>query len=171
MVEDADYRQALARFPTGVTVVTVADGSERFAMTATAVTSVSLDPILLLVCFGHDSATREAVRRSGRFGLSLLGEQDGQIARALAVGRDRASDQLADVDLREGAGGVPLLASAIAYIICTVERVVCAGDHDVVVGEVEWIEAGAEETGPLVYYDERFLTLAPFGDVEPAQQA
>ena len=68
MVGDVDYRQALGRFPTGVTVVTVADGDERFAMTASALTSVSLDPILLLVCFGHETATGERPS-GGRVGL------------------------------------------------------------------------------------------------------
>ena len=171
MVGDVDYRQALGRFPTGVTVVTVADGDQRFAMTASALTSVSLDPILLLVCFGHETSTGEAVRRAGLFGLSLLGEDDGDVARALAVHSDASSDQLADFDVRDGPCGVPLLTGAIAHIVCAVERVVSAGDHDVVVGEVEWIESDLGEIGPLVYYDERFLTLAPFGDEQQSRPA
>ena len=171
MVEPVDYRQALGRFPTGVAIVTASDGDERFAMTASALTSVSLDPILLLVCFGHETATGAAVRRAGRFGLSLLGENDGGVARALATHRGVSSDQLADFDLRKGPSGVPLLANAMAHIVCAVERAVCAGDHDVVVGQVEWIENRADEARPRVYYDERFLTLAPFGDEQQAQPA
>jgi len=133
-------------------------------MTASALTSVSLDPILLLVCFSHDSATGQAVREAGRFGLSVLGEGDGDTARALAVHRGELADQLADYDVRLGPSSVPLLASAMAHAVCKVERVVRGGDHDVVVGKVEWIESAPGDARPLVYYDERFWALAPFVD-------
>lgn len=164
MRDAVDYRQALGRFPVGVTVVTVAHAGERFAMTASALTSVSLDPILLLVCFAHVSRTGHAVRDAGRFGLSVLGVDDRETARALAAHRGEDGDQLADFDLLDGPHGVPLLASGIAHCQCRVERIVRAGDHDVVVGEVEWIERGSTERGPLVYYDERFWALEPFAE-------
>ena len=164
MAEDADYRQALGRFPTGVTVVTAAHEGERFAMTTSALTSVSLDPILLLVCFSHDSETGRAVRGAGWFGLSVLGEGEGETARALAVHRGSVGDQLSGYDVRIGPFGVPLLASGMGHAVCSVERVARGGDHDVVVGEVRWIESGPPDAKPLVYYSERFWTLAPFAE-------
>lgn len=159
-----DYRQALGRFPAGVTVVTAACGGERFAMTASALTSVSLNPILLLVCFGHATETGRAVRDAGRFGLSVLGDADADVARSFAMHRAAGADQLAGHDVREGPHGVPLLARGLARCVCAVERIVRAGRHDVVVGEVEWIDADDGETAPLVYYDERFWGLTPFAE-------
>ena len=171
MTEGSDYRQALGRFPVGVTVVTVAHAGERFAMTASALTSVSLDPILLLVCFRHTSATGRAVSEARRFGLSVLGDHDRATASALAVHRGAKGDQLSSVELTEGPGGVPLLGSALARCVCSVERVVRAGDHDVVVGAVEWIQGGESEAEPLLYYDERFWTLKPFEEDRAAEPA
>ncbi len=166
MTEGADYRPALGRFLSGVTVVTAAHGEERYAMTASALTSVSLDPILLLVCFGHDSETGRAVREAGRFGLNMLGADDAELARTFAVHRGAVGDQLDSHELREGPRGVPLLAGAMAHSVCVVERVVRGGDHDIVVGEVEWIEDSGVDQAPLVYYEDDFWTLTPF-DAEP----
>ena len=164
MSERVDYEQALACFPAGVTVVTLAHGAERYAMTASAVTSVSLDPILLLVCFAHTTETGRAVHAAGRFGLTVLAEGQAEAARCCAVHRASGDDQLADLDVREGHGGVPLLSGGLAHCVCSVERIVRAGDHDVVVGEVEWIDADPGDSAPLVFYDGRFWNLAPLDD-------
>lgn len=160
MGEQVDYQQALGHFATGVTVVTANHGGEHFAMTASALTSVSLDPILLLVCFSHDSDTRLAVRETGRFGLSVLGEGSAALAKRLASNRRATPDQLDLVNLREGRHGVPLLADAVAHCVCSVERVLRAADHDVVVGAVEWIDRGTDHGPPLVYYQSQFWQLA-----------
>ncbi len=164
MAQRTDYRQALGRFTTGVAVITAQHGGERFAMTASALTSVSLDPILLLVCFSHDSDTRLAVRESGRFGLSVLGEDSVEAARELATNRPEGVDQLAALEVRAGPGDVPLLAQAVAHCVCSVDRILRAGSHDVVVGAVEWIDQGLDDAGPLVYYGGRFWRLGALAD-------
>ena len=164
MSEGVEYRPALGRFAAGVTVVTLAHGGERYAMTASALTSVSLDPILLLVCFDHTTDTGGAVHEARRFGLTVLSREQAATARACAVHRTAGVDQLAGLDLRDGPGGVPLLAQGLAHYVCSVERIVRAGEADVVVGEVEWIDTDPAESAPLVFYGERFRGLAPFAD-------
>ena len=164
MEEPLDYRRALGRFTTGVTVVTATHETRRFAMTASALTSVSLDPILLLVCFSHDSGTRFAVREAGHFGLSVLGEGATAVAKHLATERADEVDQLDDFDVQVGPNSVPLLTDALVHCVCSVERIIRAGDHDVVVGAVEWIDRVREGERPLVFYDRGFWNLAPLDD-------
>ena len=136
-------------------------------MTASALTSVSLDPILLLVCFSHDSATGVAVREAGHFGLSVLGEGGSAVAKHLSTQRANEVDQLDDVDVQVGPNNVPLLTDALVHCVCSVERIMRAGDH-VVVGAVEWIDRVREDERPLVFYDGGFWNLAPL-DGEPTR--
>jgi len=136
-------------------------------MTASALTSVSFDPILLLVCFSHDSATRVAVREAGHFGLSVLGEGGSAVAKHLATQRANEVDQLDDFDVQVGPNNVPLLTDALVHCVCSVERIMRAGDH-VVVGAVEWIDRVREDERPLVFYDGGFWNLAPL-DGEPTR--
>ena len=82
----------------------------------------------------------------------------------LALNRTAAVDQLELVDLIEGPGGLPLLKGVLANCVCSVERVVRAGDHDVVIGEVEWIKSGESDKGPLLYYEGLFWTLKQVED-------
>jgi flavin reductase (DIM6/NTAB) family NADH-FMN oxidoreductase RutF len=164
LAQPLDYQRALGRFTTGVTVVTATHEARRFAMTASALTSVSLDPILLLVCFNHDSATRVAVREAGHFGLSVLGEGGGAVAKHLATERADEVDQLDDFDMQVGPKNVPLLTDALVHCVCSVERIMRAGDHDVVVGAVEWIDRVREGERPLVFYDGAFWNLTPLDD-------
>ncbi|MEQ4207889.1 flavin reductase family protein [Actinopolymorpha sp. B17G11] len=130
------YRRALARFASGVTIVTTQVDGVDHAMTASAFTSVSLRPPLVLVCVERVARFHEAVLASGRWAVSVLPADAHDVATWLAM-RGRALDgQLAGIAIRRGITGAALLADAIATLECRTWAVHDGGDHSIVVGEV-----------------------------------
>ena len=131
-VDEQLYREAIAHFASGVTIITtVRDGSPA-GMTASAVASLSLDPVLLLVCISNKLPTHEAIESSRRFVVNVLGE--GQEELALRFARP-ALDKFEAVPLRPG-HELPVLAEAIAYFVCDVHERFPGGDHSIFTGLV-----------------------------------
>ena len=146
-----DMRTVMGHFATGVCVVSTrrADGSP-VATTVNAVTSVSLEPPLLLVCLAHDSETLAAVRASSRFALSILAEgQREHSNRFAAKGRQGAAWE---VDFSEYEPGLPHLPDALATLACRVSAVHHGGDHMIVVGEALSMSCAREEAAPLLFF-------------------
>jgi 3-hydroxy-9,10-secoandrosta-1,3,5(10)-triene-9,17-dione monooxygenase reductase component len=137
-------REAMSRFPTGVSIVTTRDADGvPYGTTANALTSVSLDPPLLLICLAHTSRTLAVLRASGAFGVNLLGADAEQVARGFA--RSGASEAWDGVEHAAGPSGSPLFRGAHAAIECEVDAVHPAGDHDIVLGRV--VHVVVEEGG------------------------
>lgn len=130
-------RRAMGRFLTGVAVVTTVDaaGTPR-GMTVNSLTSVSLDPPLLLVCFTRSARTAAAIADSGRFAVSVLSARQETIARRFAAPTD---DHFAELPADYGVHRVPVVPDALAHLECTVHRSLPAGDHTVVLGLVRRI--------------------------------
>jgi len=157
-VDSRSYREAISHFATGVAVVTVtgADGT-RHGMTANAVSSVSLSPVLLLVCIGHDLPTHTAVRESGAFNVNVLGADQRNLAEQFAR---PALDKFERVELAPGTAA-PVLADALAHFECRLYDEVVAGDHSIFIGEVERCASRREEqVEPLLYFRSRFHAIA-----------
>ena len=154
------YCETIAHFATGVTVVTTATAYGRAGMTASAVASLSLDPLLLIVCLGSDLPAFRAIAERGRFAVNVLGE--GQAAVALQFARP-ANDKFAGVATDESRG-VPVLRDAIAHIVCDVHDVLPGGDHSIVVGAVDAC-ASRRSARPLVYFKSCFGALRLPDDV------
>ena len=133
-VDQNAFRGALGRFASGVTVVTtVLDGVDH-AMTASAFTSVSLDPPLVLVCSHKSSRFHDAVLDSGVWGVSILAEE-GMAASAWFAHRGRPLEtQFDDIPHRRGDTGVVLLEQSLAWLECTTANVIDGGDHTILVG-------------------------------------
>lgn len=153
---DADvarFRRALARFATGVTVVTtVVDGIDH-AMTASAFTSVSLDPLLVLVCVEQDARFHDAVTEAGVWGVSVLDDTARPAAQWLATRGRPLHGQLDRVEHHRGeVTGVALLEQSLAALECRTTAVHPAGDHSIVVGEVLAIDLPDSPAGPLLYH-------------------
>lgn len=160
-VDPARYRQAMAHFPTGVTVITSCDPEgERHGMTANAFTSVSLSPVLLLVCIGKHLPTHRAVRETGRFNVNLLDAAQRDLAQQFA---HPAADKFEGVRLRPGTE-VPVLADALAHFECSVDQQIDAGDHSIFIGQVEDCDCrDADPAGPLLYFRSDFHQLPEAG--------
>jgi flavin reductase (DIM6/NTAB) family NADH-FMN oxidoreductase RutF/DNA-binding GntR family transcriptional regulator len=146
------FRRVIGNFMTGVVVITTTDDGVPRGMTVSAVSSLSLDPPMLLVCLNAASATQEAVRRSGRFAVNILAEHQGHIADRFA--RPGSDDKFAGIEARAGRTGVPLLAGVLAAVECRVAEVVGGGTHRVFLAEA--VHAEATEAAPLAYFRGKF---------------
>jgi 4-nitrophenol 2-monooxygenase / 4-nitrocatechol 4-monooxygenase, reductase component len=145
------FRRVIGHFATGVTVITTRDGAEDRGATASAVSSLSLEPPMLLVCLNVRSGTQEGIRRSRVFGVNVLDEDKGAVAELFAL---PGGGKFAETPILRGELGVPLLADALAYCECRVVEDVTAGTHRVFLAEV--IEAVAREGTPLTYFRGQF---------------
>ncbi|WP_226345098.1 flavin reductase family protein [Agilicoccus flavus] len=153
---DADrarFRQAMGRFATGVTVLTtVADGHDH-AMTANSVTSVSLEPLLVLACVELEARFHDAVIEAGVWGLNVLPGGARPTAAWLATRGRPLHGQLDRVPHRRGpATGVALLDGAIATLECRTRDVHRSGDHDILVADVLSVDLDPADADALVYW-------------------
>lgn len=158
-VEPSTFRDAMSLLATGVTVITSDTSSGPVGMTASAVTSLSLEPVLMLVCISTRLPTHAVLESSGRFGVSVLGEGDAATAVRFAT---PVPDKFAGVEYAER-GGVPVLESAIAYFVCDVHERFPGGDHTIFIGAVRQLglRRGAR---PLIYFGAAFGQLADSQD-------
>jgi flavin reductase (DIM6/NTAB) family NADH-FMN oxidoreductase RutF len=153
-LDETLFREAIAHFATGVTVVTTLQNGRPVGMTASAVASLSLDPVLLLVCINNSLPTHEAIEGSRRFVVNVLGEGDQELA--LHFGRP-SSEKFKDIALEAGSD-LPILDAAIAYFVCDVHERFPGGDHSIFTGLVR--ECGAVSgRRPLLYFRSGFGSL------------
>ncbi len=150
------YRDTIGSFATGVTIVTTTGPDGPAGMTTNAVTSLSLDPLLVLVCFDHGSRTLEVVRASRRFAVNVLRAADVDLAAVFASKRVPA-EKFESVTHSE-AHGVPVLDTALAWIACELRELVPGGDHEIGIGEVIGMGAG-EPSDPLVWFRGAYTTI------------
>lgn len=127
-------------------------------MTATAVSSVSLSPPLVLVCLETGTNTYRAVNESGVFAVNLLAREQAEVAKRFATDSERKFD---GIRVTAGVTGAPLLEGVLAYCECSVVESVQAGDHTIFLGQVEAAESPeSEDETPLVYYRGAYRTIA-----------
>jgi flavin reductase (DIM6/NTAB) family NADH-FMN oxidoreductase RutF len=144
-----DFKKVMGSFAAGVTVVTTVDTEGKpWGLTATAFTSLSMDPPLCLVCIDKRSGSHKAVADSKKFAVNLLRHSQETISNKFA---SRADDKYEGVEHTLGAEtGCPLLAGALAKMECKLVNVFEGGDHSIFVGELCSVEVG--EGAPLVYW-------------------
>lgn len=169
-VDQAAFRGALGRFASGVTVVsTTVDGIDH-AMTASAFTSVSLDPPLVLMCSHKTSRFHEAVLRARVWGVSILAEE-ARLASSWFSKRGRPlENQFKDFDSRRAECGVLLLSDALAWLECETTAVHDGGDHTIVVGAVTNAGIRADLDDPLLYYRSHYGTIIRSDESEKTLQ-
>jgi flavin reductase (DIM6/NTAB) family NADH-FMN oxidoreductase RutF len=161
-VDPARYREVIGSFATGVAIVTAHDDDGPAGLTTNAVTSLSLDPLLLLVCFDNGSRTLPIVEAAGRFAVNVLHSGQEELARVFAS--KRIAEEKFEAATHTVAHGVPVLDDALAWIACDLESLTPAGDHSIGIGRVTHMSAddgpgaGAE---PLLFFRGGFGRLAP----------
>ncbi|MFC5380683.1 flavin reductase family protein [Aquipuribacter nitratireducens] len=161
MTDPQEYRSAVARFATGVTVVTV-PGRHPHAMTANAVASVSLEPPTLLVCLEQDARVHDAALEEGRLGVSVLAADQQPVAAWLATRGRPSLGQLDRVPHHSGPVlGVPLVDGALATFECEVVAAHPVATHTVVVAEVRGVGGDAPAADPLLWFASAYRGLSP----------
>jgi 3-hydroxy-9,10-secoandrosta-1,3,5(10)-triene-9,17-dione monooxygenase reductase component len=148
-VAPGHFRAVMGHFATGVTVVTATGPDGPVGMTANAVCSLSLDPLLLLVCFDNDARTLRVVRDTERFGVNVLASGQEALARLFASKAPEAA-KFAGVE-HTVHDGIPVIEGVLAWVGCSLERLIPGGDHAIGIGAVTAAEF-AGEAEPLIWY-------------------
>ncbi|HET7272087.1 MAG TPA: flavin reductase family protein [Rubrobacter sp.] len=158
---DADaLRSVMSHFPTGVTVVTSGREEKVEGMTANAVISVSLDPLLFLVSVHKEARLNPRIREEGYFAVNVLADDQEGLSRLFAS-PERSSGLPALHSLGGGYGstGAPLAAGALGVIECELAEIYAGGDHDLFLGRVVEVRLGDTRKGPLVFHEGTYPTL------------
>jgi flavin reductase (DIM6/NTAB) family NADH-FMN oxidoreductase RutF len=162
-LDPRDLRLALGQFATGVTVVTTrAEDGRSVGVTANSFTSLSLDPPLVMWALQRDSASWPAFHLCTSFAVNVLAAGQHHLSRQFSTPAD---DRFTGVAFTDGPGGVPLLEGVLAHFVCRPVRQIEAGDHIVVIGEVERYETFGGE--PLVFHSGRYRIATRHPDIDP----
>ena len=154
-VEPGHFRSVMGNFATGVTVVTATGPAGPVGMTANAVASLSLDPLLLLVAFDNTARTLSVVRTTERFGVNVLAAGQEELARLFASKEPEAA-KFAGVP-HSVYDGLPVIDGTLGWVGCRLERLLDGGDHTIVTGRV--LELGTGSGSPLVFVDGEYRSL------------
>ncbi len=163
-IEAQDYREVLARFATGVTVVTTLetteDGTQPWGTTVNSFTGISLDPPLVMVSIGRERSIHPIIERTGRFGVNVLAEGSEAISDCFAgAPSPLPRSAFCNADFTLGRAGLPVLDQAIAYVTCDVDRIIEAGDHTMYLGRVTETACRDDVGWPLLYFRRRYLSI------------
>jgi|HubBroStandDraft_2_1064218.scaffolds.fasta_scaffold00412_12 flavin reductase (DIM6/NTAB) family NADH-FMN oxidoreductase RutF len=146
-----DMRTVMGHFATGVCIVSARrNDGKPVGTTVNAVTSVSLEPPLLLVCLAHESETLSAVSTSSRFAVSILAESQREHSIRFAAKGEQAKPR--EVDFSEHHPGLPCLPDALATVACRVNAIHRGGDHMIVIGEALSMSSAERDDAPLLFF-------------------
>jgi 3-hydroxy-9,10-secoandrosta-1,3,5(10)-triene-9,17-dione monooxygenase reductase component len=153
-VDPRHFRSVMGNFATGVTVITATGPAGPVGMTANAVASLSLEPLLLLVAFDESARTLQVVRDTERFGVNVLAAGQEELARLFASkAPEHAKFAGVPHAMRDG---LPAIDGALAWVGCRLERLVPGGDHTIGIGAVE--SAAAGDGRPLLWFRGSYRT-------------
>jgi len=159
-IEPGYFRQVMGHFVTGVTIVTTFDGDRPAGITVNALSSVSLEPPLVMVALDRRRFITPVVRAAGRYAVSILGEGQQALSDCFAnapVSPGRES--FCGAAWQPGSTGLPILDDAIASLECTTVETFSAGDHDLFIGRVDALTTGPGVPDPLLYFRRHYLRL------------
>jgi 3-hydroxy-9,10-secoandrosta-1,3,5(10)-triene-9,17-dione monooxygenase reductase component len=148
VIDSAKYRQVLGHFPTGVCVMAAFADAKPVGMAIGSFFSISLDPPLVGFCAGKGSSTWPKIRDSGKFCASILGADQEEVCRRFA---SKEQDKFAGLAWDHSPLDSPRLGGSLAWVDCTIEQVVDAGDHEIAIGRVHDLDVAAEGH-PLVFF-------------------
>jgi len=156
----SEFRKALGQFTTGVTVVTVErEPGKIHGMTANSFTSVSLDPMLILVCVDQRAKLLPLLQKKKRFGVSVLKAGQDALSEYFAKGKQSAeAEERLAIRYRWTPSGIPVLENTLLRLSCRLIASHIAGDHTIFVGKVE--DAELHEGEPLLYFRGEYRRIA-----------
>lgn len=148
-MDSREFRNAMGRFATGVTVITTSDGMENYGMTANAFMSVSLDPKLVTISIDNKANILDKIKLSNQFAVSFLSEEQQDISMHFA-GQKEKEDSI-DFDEIEG---IPAIKGSLASVVCDVDQAITIGDHTIFVGKV--LDLKLSDGQPLTFFCGRY---------------
>jgi flavin reductase (DIM6/NTAB) family NADH-FMN oxidoreductase RutF len=154
-VDITQFKRALGLWASGVTVVTTRINGLMYCMTASSFSSLSIDPLLILVCVAKSAKLHELIPESKVFAVNILRDDQVDLGQTYArTGREPVAS-LDLVNTFDGPTGCPIFDPVLAYLDCTLHSIVDAGDHSIFIGEVQ--AAGSDESGlPLLYFNRSY---------------
>ena len=154
--DSSEQRKIMGKFATGVTVASTKLGEETWGMTANGVTSLSLDPPLVLLAVQTDSHSHEKFKQAGCYALNILSVDQQELSDRFAY---KGPKDFSDLETTVAETGAPILSSTLGWVDCRIVEILSGGDHDIFIGE---IVAGAcsDEGAPLLYYAGGYSKLA-----------
>ncbi len=154
------YREVMGHFATGISVVTALEGSRPHGITVNAFSSVSLEPALVMVALDRRRYITPIVRDAGRYAVNVLGADQQALSDCFAHAPvSPGREAFCGATWQPGPTGLPLIASSIATLECTIVETFSAGDHDLFIGRVDSLEQHDEDIAPLLYYRRRYLRI------------
>jgi flavin reductase len=154
-----EFRDAVGTFATGINVITTRGDDHLYGMTASAFSSVSLDPPLILICIGETAEGAEIISRNKVFAVNVLSAEQEPLSNFFASkSRPRGRDAFRGVDHHEGITGSPLLDGAAAHLDCRLAETHGAGDHLIFIGEVAALSI-EPEAAPLLFHEGKYAFL------------
>ena len=156
MITPHDYREAMARFATGVTIVTTVDADGRWwGFTASSFSSLSIDPPLILVCLARNARCHPVFTSAVAFRVNVLSPEHEALAARFGT---KGADKFAGHEFRPAADGLPILDDALASLRCLTVDTVVAGDHTILIARVEHAQL-SRDGKPAVNADRRYWDL------------
>lgn len=157
-VSPEDFKGALGSWAAGVTVVTTRHEGLVYGITVSSFSSLSMDPLLVLVCLADSNRLPRMIEDSGHFAVSILAEGQEAISGFFAVSGREPVAAYTDFETTGWVTGSPLIAGAIAHLDCEVDRMVPGGDHTIAIGRVVGAAFNPERK-PLIYYRRGYRSL------------
>ena len=149
-------RKIMGMFATGVTVVSTRMGDETWGMTANAVTSLSLDPPLVLVAVDKKSQSHTNFSEGGCFAMNILSAAQREISDRFAF---TGPKDFSNLEFKTAITGAPILHDTLGWVDCQLKEILAGGDHDIFIGEIVAGELG--EGDPLLYFGGGYAAMAP----------
>jgi flavin reductase (DIM6/NTAB) family NADH-FMN oxidoreductase RutF len=151
-----EFRETLARWASGVTVVTARHGGEPVGMTAASFSSLSLEPPLVLVCIQSSAASHRGLVEAPGFAVHILGADQDDMSALFA---QPGPDKFAGFHHERGPYDVPLLPAGVARLVCATHETLEGGDHTILIGRV--VQTELMGTDPLLYCNRTYGRIAP----------
>lgn len=157
-IDTESFKSVLSQFATGVTVVTAEDDGEKFGLTVNAFASVSLSPMLILICLEHDARTNKILMDGHGFTVNILSKSQKSVSQNFATPGLSMNERFNDVEYRSTDTGGPVFVNSPAWLECRQRENHVAGDHRIYIGSVEDGEVSGN-IDPLIYYDGDYQAL------------
>lgn len=154
-VSDDSFKQAMGRFPSGVTIVTSVDNNgNKCGFTASAFSSLSLSPPLVLVCLACNADCFESFNKHDKFAVNIIGSDHEELAFKFAT---KGSDKFGGDEFVEGSSGLPVLSDCPVSLECNKENIYSGGDHIILIGRVKYLSVN--DNIPTIWHQGKFHHL------------